>query len=93
MPARINPFPCVPALALLTIVAAAERASASLSDGRRPGYHERRASRHGVVDAQVSGSALSILGMAVIGLLILAHLTWIVERNDDLDGTTERSRG
>ncbi len=55
--------------------------SAVISSGPQFGYHERIANRGGLLNALVSAAVVKILGVAFVGLIILAHLIWLVERN------------
>lgn len=62
--------------------------SSVVSSGPQLGYHERLATSKGVFDALFSRSVRQILLLAGAGLLILAHLIWLIERSrsDDEEG-------
>ena len=57
--------------------------SAVISSGPQIGYHERLAVERSLVGALFSGAVRQILFAALAGLVILAHLIWLVERNKD----------
>ncbi len=62
--------------------------SAVISSGPQLGYHERLASEGSLLRAMSSRAVRQILLLAVLGLVILAHLIWLVERNrTDEEGT------
>ncbi len=69
-------------------VAGYDFTSSVVSSGPQLGYHQRLATSKGVFDALFSRSVRQILLLAGAGLLILAHLIWLIERNrsDEEDG-------
>lgn len=62
--------------------------SSVITSGPQLGYHERIASSTSIFSAVVATSVRRILLVAFLGLLVLAHLIWLVERNrsDDEGG-------
>lgn len=54
--------------------------SAVIASGPQLGYHTRLETTGSVFTALLSGPVLRILLAAVIGLVVLAHLIWLVER-------------
>lgn len=65
--------------------------SSVVASGPQLGYHDRVAFSRGILDALFSPSIRRTLLIATAGLLILAHLIWIVERRrDDDEGTDFR---
>ncbi len=60
--------------------------SAVVSSGPQLGIHGRLTGRAGLLGALLSPSVLRILGVAVVGLVVLAHLVWLIERRNPDDG-------
>lgn len=57
--------------------------SAVISSGPQLGYHERLRPDQSILDSLFSTEIRRILLVALAGLIILAHLIWLVERNRD----------
>lgn len=67
--------------------------AAVISSGPQLGYHERISTEGSLLGALLSRAVRQILLLAVLGLLILGHLIWLVERNrDDEEGSDFDSR-
>ena len=65
--------------------------SAVISSGPQLGYHERLVADQSILRILFSRSVRQILLVALLGLAILAHLIWIVERGkDDEEGSDFR---
>ncbi|MEM7322584.1 MAG: transporter substrate-binding domain-containing protein [Actinomycetota bacterium] len=65
--------------------------SAVISSGPQLGFHERMVADRSILSTLFSPSVRQILLVAVLGLVILAHLIWIVERGrDDEEGSDFR---
>lgn len=61
--------------------------SSVISSGPQLGYHERIAVQRSLIGALASRAVRQILLFAVLGLTVLAHLIWLVERDrDDEEG-------
>lgn len=61
--------------------------SAVISSGPQLGYHERDASSTSILRAFLDRRVLQILLAAMIGLVILSHFMWLLERNrHEIDG-------
>ncbi len=56
--------------------------SAVISSGPQLGVHERTTSRTSLVRVLLGSGALRVLLIAVIGLVLLGHLIWLVERRN-----------
>lgn len=86
-------------LAIAPLAPTAERevafdfSSAVVSSGPQLAYHERASTSGSVLGAIISPSVRQILLAAVLGLMVLAHLIWLVERNrtDDEGGDFDSS--
>lgn len=63
--------------------------SAVISSGPQFGYHERLVTRRSLFSAMFSSSIRNILLIALLGLLVLAHLIWLVERSRETDGESQ----
>ncbi len=62
--------------------------SAVVTSGPQLGYHERAQTSSSLIGALAARSVRQILLAAIFGLVILAHLIWLVERNrDDEEGS------
>ncbi|MGH1488591.1 MAG: transporter substrate-binding domain-containing protein [Acidimicrobiales bacterium] len=61
--------------------AAFDFTSAVISSGPQLGYHSRTLKQGSLWGALASGAVRQILLFAILGLAILAHLIWLVERN------------
>ncbi len=59
--------------------------SAVISSGPQLGYHERIGGSTTLVGALLSWSVLRILLVSIAGLTVLAHIIWLVERNQPDD--------
>ena len=76
-------------VAVAPLAATAEReprfdfTSAVVSSGPQLGVHERTESRASLVRTLLGSGALKVLLTAGLGLVILGHVIWLVERNDD----------
>lgn len=57
--------------------------SAVISSGPQLGLHERTQSRVLLLRTLVGSGALRVLFWAALGLVVLGHLIWLVERHDD----------
>lgn len=57
--------------------------SAVITSGPQLGVHERTMGSASLIRALIGSRVLRLLVLAVIGLLILGHLIWFVERHDD----------
>lgn len=62
--------------------------SAVVSSGPQLGVHDRNRSEVSVLRTLVGSGALRVLLVAVVGLVLLGHVIWLVERNDD-DGFSD----
>ena len=56
--------------------------SAVISSGPQLGVHERTRSKVSLIGTLLGSGALRVLLFAVLGLVILGHLIWLVERRD-----------
>ncbi len=60
--------------------------SAVITSGPQLGYSDRLASRVTILRALVDTRVLRVLLYAMIGVVIIGHLIWLIERNEDEDG-------
>ena len=66
--------------------------SAVVSSGPQLGFHDRgTGQRRGLIQAVLSWSVLRIVLFAVLGLVVLAHIIWFVERHEDDEGMRDIS--
>ncbi len=60
--------------------------SAVITSGPQLGYSERLASRTTLFRALVDTRVLQVLLYAMLGVVLIGHVIWLVERNEDEDG-------
>ena len=57
--------------------------SAVVASGPQLGVHERTGGRTSLLGTLVGSGALRVLMWAALGLIVLGHMIWLVERHDD----------
>lgn len=63
--------------------AIADFSSAVITSGPQLGVHDRTRGSASILRALVGSRVLRLVILAIIGLVVLGHLIWLVERNDD----------